>query len=204
MNANLMLVISIGIVSYMSFTNSNLFNNLLFSPYVILREKQWYRFLTSAWVHGDFMHLFVNLFVLYSFGDFLEYTFKNWFGEGILQYLLLFIGSVIIGHIPTFLKEKDNYNYSSVGASGGVSGVLFASIIIQPLQPLYLFALIPIPGIMFGVLYLFYTQRMATKATDNINHEAHLWGAIGGMLILVILNPTVIGQFLKQLMSLFA
>jgi len=204
MNANLMLVISIGIVSYMSFTNSNLFNNLLFSPYVILREKQWYRFLTSAWVHGDFMHLFVNLFVLYSFGDFLEYTFKNWFGEGILQYLLLFIGSVIIAHIPTFLKEKDNYNYSSVGASGGVSGVLFASIIIQPLQPLYLFALIPIPGIMFGVLYLFYTQRMATKATDNINHEAHLWGAIGGMLILVILNPTVIGQFLKQLMSLFA
>lgn len=204
MNANLMLVISIGIVSYMSFTNSNLFNNLLFSPYVILSEKQWYRFLTSAWVHGDFMHLFVNLFVLYSFGDFLEYTFKNWFGEGILQYLLLFIGSVIIAHIPTFLKEKDNYNYSSVGASGGVSGVLFASIIIQPLQPLYLFALIPIPGIMFGVLYLFYTQRMATKATDNINHEAHLWGAIGGMLILVILNPTVIGQFLKQLMSLFA
>jgi membrane associated rhomboid family serine protease len=202
MNANLILVISIGIVSYMCFTNRDLFNKLLFSPYVILREKQWYRFLTSAWVHGDFMHLFVNLFVLYSFGNFLELVFSSWFGNGILQYLLLFVGSVIIAHIPTYLKEKDSYNYSSVGASGGVSGVLFASILIQPLQPLYLFAIIPIPGIMFGVLYMFYTHRMAAKSSDNINHEAHMFGALGGMLILVVLRPTVIPAFISQLMSL--
>mgnify|MGYP001073990612 CR=1 FL=1 len=202
MNANLISVISIGIVSYMCFTNRYLFNKLHFSPYVILREKQWYRFLTSAWVHGDFMHLFVNLFVLYSFGNFLELVFSSWFGNGILQYLLLFVGSVIIAHIPTYLKEKDSYNYSSVGASGGVSGVLFASILIQPLQPLYLFAIIPIPGIMFGVLYMFYTHRMAAKSSDNINHEAHMFGALGGMLILVVLRPTVIPAFISQLMSL--
>ena len=121
-----------------------------------------------------------------------------------VQYIALFIGSVIIAHVPTYLKEKDNYSYSSVGASGGVSGVLFASILIQPLQPLYLFAILPIPGIMFGVLYLFYTQRMAKRATDNINHEAHMFGALGGMLILVLLKPAVIPQFISQIMSLFS
>ena len=85
MNTNLILVISIGIVSYLCFTNRDLFNKLLFSPYIIIREKQWYRFLTSAWVHGDFMHLFVNLFVLYSFGNFLELVLSSWFGNGIIQ-----------------------------------------------------------------------------------------------------------------------
>lgn len=204
MNTNLILVISIGIVSYLCFTNRDLFNKLLFSPYIIIREKQWYRFLTSAWVHGDFMHLFVNLFVLYSFGNFLELVLSSWFGNGIIQYLLLFIGSVIIAHIPTYLKEKDNYHYSSVGASGGVSGVLFASILIQPLQPLYLFAILPIPGIMFGILYLFYTQRMAKSSTDNINHEAHLFGAIGGMLILVAMRPSVVSDFFSQIIQLFS
>ncbi|MBT8326684.1 MAG: rhomboid family intramembrane serine protease [Bacteroidia bacterium] len=204
MSINIILLASIGIVSYLCFNNRNLFNQLLFSPYATIREKQWYRFLSSAWVHSDFTHLFVNLFVLYFFGSAMESFFKVSFGNlGIAYYLILFIGSVIIAHIPTYLKEKDNYAYASVGASGGVSGVLFAFILLQPLEPLYLYGIIKIPGIIFGVLYLFYSNYMSKRGGDNVNHDAHMFGALGGMLILVLFKPQVIPNFINQITSLF-
>jgi len=194
----------IGIVSYICFGNREMFHKLLFSPYTINREKQWYRFLSSAWVHADMTHLFFNLFVLYSFGNFLEAVFQNWFGTtGSLFYLFLFSASTLIAHLPSYYKHKDNFNYSAVGSSGGVSGVLFATILLQPLGPLYLFAIIPIPGIVFGVLYLVYSKYMAIKGLDNIGQGAHIWGSLGGMAILIIFQPQVVVQFLEQLASIF-
>ncbi len=204
MSINILLLASIGIVSYLCFNNRNLFNQLLFSPYATIREKQWYRFVTSAWVHSDFTHLFVNLFVLFFFGSSMETFFIGSFGTiGIAYFLLLFVGSVIIAHIPTYFKEKDNYAYASVGASGGVSGVLFAFILLQPLEPLYLYGIIKIPGILFGVLYLIYSNYMSKKGGDNVNHDAHMFGALGGMLILVLFKPQVIPNFIQQISSLF-
>jgi membrane associated rhomboid family serine protease len=203
MTITMLLIVSIGIVSYFCFSNQKLFNQLLFSPYVIIREKEWFRFVTSAWVHGGYAHLLINLFVLYSFGNSLESIMINWFGAlGKLYFLVLFIGAVIIAHVPTYFKEKDSYHYASVGASGGVSGVLFASILIDPLRFLYLFGVIPIPGIVFAVLYLWYSMRMSKQANDNINHEAHLFGALGGMILLIIMKPEVIALFGQQLMEL--
>ncbi len=204
MSINILLLISIGIVSYFSFTNRELFGKLLFNPYVIAREKEFYRFISSAWLHADMMHLFINLYVLYSFGNYLGYITKIWFGNiGSFYYLFIFMGSVIIGHIPSYIKHKDYYGFSSVGASGGVSGVLFACILIDPLMELRLFFAIPINSLIFGILYLAYTYYMSKKGQDNINHDAHLWGALGGIGLLVAIKPQVINSFIQQMSMMF-
>lgn len=202
MNLNLLLIISIGVVSYMAFSNQELYRKLIFSPYIIIREKQWFRFVSSAWLHADFMHLFINLYVLYSFGNYLEFITSTWFGGvGAFYYLFIFLGSVIIGHIPSYIKHKDDYSFASVGASGGVSGVLFACILISPLMELRLFFAIPINSLIFGILYLVYTYYMSKRGQDNINHDAHLWGSIGGMLLTVAIKPVVLSQFLDQVLG---
>ena len=204
MSINILLLISIGIVSYFSFTNRELFEKLLFNPYVIAREKEFYRFISSAWLYADMMHLFINLYVLYSFGNYLGYITKIWFGNiGSFYYLFIFMGSVIIGHIPSYIKHKDYYGFSSVGASGGVSGVLFACILIDPLMELRLFFAIPINSLIFGILYLAYTYYMSKKGQDNINHDAHLWGALGGIGLLIAIKPQVINSFIQQLSMIF-
>lgn len=199
---NVVLLISIAAVSYFSFSNKALYTMLLFSPFIIIREKQWYRFISSAWVHADFMHLAFNLFVLYGFGNFLENVFVLWFSEvGKGYYLFLFLGSVVIAGIPSYLKHKDNAAYAAIGASGGVSGVLFANILLQPFNNLYLFGAIPIPGIVFGVVYLWYSRHMSKKGTDNIGHDAHIWGALGGMAILIVMRPSVLLSFFQQILG---
>lgn len=204
MSVNILLLISIGIVSYFCFTNREIFSKLLFNPYVIAREKEYYRFISSAWLHADMMHLFINLYVLYSFGNYLEYIVNMWFGHvGALYYLFIFLGSVIIGHIPSYIKHKNYYGFSSVGASGGVSGVLFACILVDPLMELRLFFAIPINSLIFGILYLMYTYYMSKKGQDNINHDAHLWGAIGGMILLIVVKPEVLQRFIYQIGTLF-
>lgn len=200
MSINIILLISIGIFSYQAFGNREMFRKYLFNPYIIIRNKEWIRFVSSAWLHGDMMHLLVNLFVLYSFGGYLEGAFSAWFGGvGSFYYLFIFLSSVIIAHIPSYIKHKDNYAFSSVGASGGVSGVLFAYILINPLSKLYLFLAIPVNSLIFGILYLVYSFYMSKRGQDNINHDAHIWGAIGGMVMLVLIKPQVFTNFLGQL-----
>jgi len=202
MSINIILIISIGVVSYFCFSNRDLYTKLLFSPYTIIREKQWFRFITAAWVHADFMHLAFNLYVLWGFGNFLESVFVAWFGAiGLGYYLFLFLGSVIIAGIPSFIKHKDNPRYAAIGASGGVSGVLFANILLQPFSNLYLFGAVPIPGIVFGVLYLGYSHYMSKKGTDNIGHDAHIWGALGGMAIIILIKPAVFSNFISEVVS---
>jgi|TARA_B110000879_G_C11181215_1_gene518484 membrane associated rhomboid family serine protease len=159
--------------------------------------------LSAAWVHADFMHLAFNLYVLYGFGNFLESVFVVWFGTvGLGYYLFLFLGSVLIAGIPSYIKHKDNSSYAAIGASGGVSGVLFANILLQPFNNLYLFGAVPIPGIVFGIAYLVYSNYMGKKGTDNIGHDAHIWGAIGGMAILVLIKPAVFTSFIQQIIDL--
>ena len=199
MSVNMILLISIGAVSYFSFSNRALFAKLLFSPYKIDQSKEWYRFLTSAWVHADFNHLFLNLFVLWGFGGFVEGVFVAWYGPiGSAYYLSLFVGSTLIAHLPGYLKNTDNYAYSAVGASGGVSGVLFASIMIQPLENLCLYFVLCLPSVIFGVLYLGYSQYMNRTGNDNIGHEAHIWGALGGVILIIAFRPSVVSNFIYQ------
>lgn len=204
MSINIIIIFSIAAVSLLGFSNHILFSKFLFKPYSILKNKEWYRFISSAWLHADYTHLFVNLFVLYSFGNYLEYFLNVYYEEqSLVLYLFLFLGSIVISHIPSYVKHKSNYNYEAVGASGGVSGILFAYILINPLSMLELYLFIPIPAIVFGILYLWYSYYMSKKNIDNIGHEAHIYGALGGMMLVTIIKPGIWVSFFNQLFKNF-
>ncbi len=186
------------IVSFIAFSNNELFNKLKFNAYLIKHKKQYYRFLSHAVVHGGTMHLFINMFVLFSFGKALEQYFAHYIDYNVsLLMVALYVGSIIFSSLFDYEKQKNNHYYNAVGASGAVSAVLFATIFFAPMHKIYFFGVIPIPGIIFGVLYLFYEYKMAKKDMDNIGHNAHFFGAIFGFLFPLIIKPKLIYVFLN-------
>ncbi|MBI1183885.1 rhomboid family intramembrane serine protease [bacterium] len=191
------------VVSFMAFNNMELKYKLLFYPWKINSDREWYRFVTSGLVHADMMHLFFNMFTLFFFGPYVEHQLARHGGfMPETKFWLLYFGSMVMGSMFSYFKNQDNPNYMALGASGAVSGVLFSSIIFDPWMKLYLFAAIPIPGILFGVGYLFYSAKMAREARDNIGHDAHLYGAIFGVLITIAYNPTeIFPTFLGNLLD---
>ncbi len=199
------IIISItAVVSFLAFSNAALMEKLLLSPYKIIANKQWYRIITHALVHADFMHLLINMIVLFSFGMAVESLFKQLQLQGVISsasfhFGLLYIGGAIISCLTTLRKHRNNYNYSAVGASGAVSAVVFASIFFRPLSKLYLMGILPIPAIIFGVAYLIYSQYMSKKSIGNINHDAHLVGAVFGFIYPLLINPSLIKVFFNQL-----
>jgi len=192
------------IVSYMCFQNIQLFRRLDFSPYRVYHNKEYYRFLTHAFVHADWIHLIVNMLVFFSFGRYVEVIFDQlqntgYILSGKLSYLVLYFGGVVVASVSTMLKQKDNPDYAAVGASGAVSAVLFTSIFFSPMDKIYFYGIIPMPGIVFGVLYLVYSSYMSRKQQDNVNHEAHLWGAVYGFIFPILIEPGLIHLFINQL-----
>lgn len=190
------------IISFWGFSNRSVIDKLAFQPYRIIHNNEWYRFITHGFVHGDTMHLLVNMFTFWSFGQFIEGTFRQ-MGFGSLAFLTLYFGGMIIASVFDLAKFKNNPGYSSIGASGAVSAVLFAFITFRPLGKIYLFAAIPIPAILFGVAYLIYCQYMAKNAKDNINHNAHFYGAVFGFLFPMLLSPQLFTQFIGQITQFF-
>ena len=199
------IIISItAVVSFLAFSNAALMEKLLLSPYKIIANKQWYRIITHALVHADFMHLLINMIVLFSFGMAVESLFKQLQLQGVISsasfhFGLLYIGGAIISCLTTLRKHRNNYNYSAVGASGAVSAVVFASIFFRPLSKLYLMGILPIPAIIFGVAYLIYSQYMSKKSIGNINHDAHFVGAVFGFIYPLLINTSLIKVFFNQL-----
>ena len=197
-------IIIIGItvlVSILSLNNHELFDKLKFNAYDVKHSNQWYRFFTYGFVHAGWMHLFINMLVLYSFGGVVEAYFTNYFPEKhILYFLLLYAGGLILSIIPAFGKNKNNVFYNAVGASGAVAAVIFASIILHPTGKIYFFFIpIGIPAPVFGVLYVAYEYYMGKRANDNIGHDAHLWGAIFGLIFTIAIKPEIVLMFLRQL-----
>ena len=182
------------IVSLLAFSNTRLFGMLTYVPFSIKYNHQGYRFFSYALVHADFIHLFVNMFVLYSFGNVVEYFYTGLFGlKGFLYFLLLYLGGIVLSVTPSYGKHKDNPAYSAVGASGAVSAVVFASIIFNPLAPIgILFIPFSIPAIVFGALYLVYSAYMTGKGADNVGHDAHFWGAVFGIFFTIALKPKLV------------
>lgn len=198
----LMLIIIISLVSVMSFSQRDTLNQLQFNAYKIIHRHQYYRILTHAFVHAGWEHLIVNMIVLYSFGAIVEQYFQINFGSiGTYYYLILFFGSIIFSSLLSLYKQKDNPYYNAVGASGAVSAVLFTAIFFQPWAPIYFFGVLPIPGIIFGGLYLYYSYYMSTKKSDNIGHDAHFLGAIFGFIFPVLLRPELFMDFINVLFS---
>lgn len=193
------------IVSIASFSNRDLYRRLLFNAYDIKHFRNGYRFLSYTLVHADWIHLLINMMVLFSFGRVVEAYYGVVFGtKGILYYILLYVGGTALSTTPAYGKYKDDYSYSAVGASGAVSAVVFASIIFDPLNKIYLFMIpIGIPAIIFGILYLVYSWYMAKKNVDNIGHDAHFWGAVFGFAFTLIMKPSLFLHFLSRLQGIF-
>lgn len=189
------------IVSLLAFSNRELFRRLVFSPYDIKHFKNSYRFVSYALIHADWIHLLVNMMVLYSFGRVVEAYYGFYFGnKAILYYILLYIGGVALSTLPSYGKHKDDYSYTAVGASGAVSAVVFASIIFDPLSKIYIFLIpIGIPAIIFAILYLAYSWYMGKKNIDNVGHDAHFWGAIYGFIFTILLKPSLLGNLIEIL-----
>ncbi|MFK7807359.1 MAG: rhomboid family intramembrane serine protease [Saprospiraceae bacterium] len=186
MNLTLILVILTGLISYQAFENQTMKAKLLFRPASIREFGEYFRFLTHGFVHADWGHLGINMFVLYQFGQIMENFFVNYFGEGIgrMSFIILYLGGVVAASIPGYFKHKNNPYYSAVGASGGTSAVVFGFVILAPWQ-WFLFP--PLPGILFAVAYLWYSSYMGKRGGDNIAHDAHFWGAVYGFVVTLLL-----------------
>lgn len=185
-------------VSFTAFNNNKLMDALIFWPPAINMRNQYYRFITCGLIHADMLHLAFNMLTLYFFGRIMEAHYMGELGLPHYCYLILYIGALIVSNIPTYIKRRDDYNYRSLGASGAVSAVLFAFILLRPWITIRVF-FIPLPAIVYGVLFLGYSVYMSKKGGDNINHDAHFWGALFGILFTIALRPGVIGIFLNEL-----
>tara|TARA_B100000963_G_C22310554_1_gene529837 strand:+ start:15 stop:641 length:627 start_codon:yes stop_codon:yes gene_type:complete len=193
------------IVSYAAFQDSSLKWRFMFNAFEIRRKKEWYRFFSHGLIHADWIHLGLNIYVLYLFGSKVEYEYVKEFGlvRGIVNYLLLYIGGLAVSSFYSYAKHQGNSQYNALGASGAVSAVVFASIALFPMDRLGII-IIPfyIPGVIFGALYLLYSNYMAKKKLDNIGHDAHFWGAVFGFVITFVFDLKRINTFISEITSL--
>jgi membrane associated rhomboid family serine protease len=201
MNFDITLVIIVitAIISIQAFSNAGLMQKLIFNPYAINHKKQWYRFLSAGFLHADWMHLLVNMFVLFSFGSAVQKYYAYFFGSaGTYLFILLYLSSIVAANASTYFAHKSNSGYNGLGASGAVSAVVFASILFQPTTKIYLYGLIGIPGYLAGIAYLAYSQYASKNSQDNVNHEAHFYGAVYGIVFTLVFKPSVFKFFLNQ------
>ncbi|WP_154224050.1 rhomboid family intramembrane serine protease [Marinicella rhabdoformis] len=186
------------LVSYLAWENRQLMQRLIFwSP--AIKEGQIERFITHGFIHADGMHLLFNMFTFYFFGSVLESFYRAFFGGA--GFVIFYLAAIVVAMIPSYIKHKNDRNYMSLGASGAVSAVLFAYILFRPWDMIYIFAAIPVPAILFAVLYVWYSIKAGSKNNDNINHSAHLYGGLFGVIMTIALEPRVINVFFHQLMN---
>ncbi|MCX6269887.1 MAG: rhomboid family intramembrane serine protease [Bacteroidetes bacterium] len=200
------ILIITGIISIFALNRQDVMSRFQFNAYMIRNQKEWWRFFTYAFLHADFIHLAVNLFVLYSFGEIVEMFYKVTFPEkGGYYFFLLYTGGILFSTLPSYWKHKEDIYYNAVGASGAVSAVLFASILFYPEGKIsFIFLPIPIPAVVFGVLYLVYSAYMSNKGKDNIGHDAHFWGAIFGISFTILLKPALVPVFFSKIAGMFS
>ena len=184
----LIIIIITCVVSISAFSSEKIMNDLIFYPPAVSKNRQWYRFITCGLIHADFFHLLFNMYALYLFGRVVENEFMRLFQEkGKIFYLLMYISALVVCLLPTYTRHKQDSWYRSLGASGAVSAVIFASILLDPLTKLYiLFIPVGIPGFIFGLLYLVVSSYLDKRGGGNINHSAHVWGALYGITFLIL------------------
>ena len=189
------------LVSIISMDNHSLKNKLMFNAYQINHRKEWYRFFSSGLIHADWMHLAFNMLSLYMLGIAAERDYTIIFEEkGILFFILLYVGALAMSSIYSYEKHKNDIYYNALGASGAVSAVVFAFIIMEPTTRLSLMFLpIPIPAYLFGLLFLGIEYYLGKRGSDNIGHDAHFWGAVFGAVFTIILKPSLATDFIQQI-----
>jgi membrane associated rhomboid family serine protease len=200
----LIIVIVTAIISVAALKWRELLQKFDLSPARIVNQKEYYRIFTHAFLHANYFHLGINMLVLYSFGTYIEQIFSRMESQGVIFsgpffYLLLYIVSIALASLSTVIRYRNDENYSAVGASGAVSAVVFTYIFFAPLNKIYFYMVLPIPGILFGVLYLVYSSYMGRRKSDNINHSAHFWGAVVGFVFPILLEPSLFLVFIDKL-----
>ncbi len=174
LSITMIIILVTGIVTYMGFENHSLFEKYKFSVLGIQRGE-YYRYITSGFLHADWTHFFVNMLTLYFFGDFMEHSF------GTQKFLLIYFGGILAGNYLSYYFNKHNSWYAAIGASAGVNAAIFAAITLMPMMRLYLYFFIPVYGFIFALGYLWYTTMGTQNQRSNIGHEAHFGGAIAGV-----------------------
>ncbi|MBA3970675.1 MAG: rhomboid family intramembrane serine protease [Bacteroidetes bacterium] len=189
------------LISVIAMENETLKNKLMFNAYMIHERKEWYRFFSSGLIHADWMHLGFNMFSFYMFGRAVENGFFIMFdGKGVLFYILLYVGGLAMSSLYSYEKHKKDIYYNALGASGAVSSVIFAFILLDPTARLgFLFIPVPIPAYLFGLIYLGIEYYLSKRGNDNIGHDAHFWGAIYGVVLTIILRPSLVNNFISQI-----
>ena len=183
----LIIVIITSLISISAFSNPKMMEDLIFYPPAVSKRNQFYRFFTCGLIHADWAHLIFNMLALYLFGKEVEEAFVVLFDKaGRYIYLLMYVSALVVSLLPTYFKNRDNYQYRSLGASGAVSAVIFAGLMLAPETEVFIFFIpIPIPGFIFAPLYLIVSAFLDRRGRDNINHSAHIWGAIYGLIFVI-------------------
>jgi len=200
----LFIIIITALVSITAFNNIKLFDQLKLYPAAMHSKSDAYRIASYALIHADWLHLMVNMYVLYNFGENgTEAMYKIAFGaKGTLFFILLYVGGAITSVIPSYEKHKNNFGYTAVGASGAVSAVVFAYILFNPLASFYfVFIPFPIPAYIFGFFYMGLSYYLAKQNKGNIGHDAHFFGALFGLMFTILLNKEIAIHFVEQLKS---
>ncbi|MDG2369610.1 MAG: rhomboid family intramembrane serine protease [Flavobacteriales bacterium] len=201
MSITILLIITTVIISYLSFNNSSLREILIFSPYQYINNKKWWLVVSHGFIHADYLHLFFNMYVLYAFGFNVENQFSELNTLGYLYFLILYLGAMIFATLPSIIKHRNNPSYRSLGASGAVSAVVFVFIILAPTAQMGLIILpgLYIPAFLFGLLYLLAENYMSKKGGSNIAHDAHIAGAIFGILFVGFFDYKLYINFIESI-----
>lgn len=209
MTITLLLIIITVLISVIAFSSKKVMDDLIFYPPAIAEHNQYYRFISYGFLHANVSHLFFNMYAFYLFGGILEKVFIMIFSDkGKLLYVLLYFLSLIASVIPDYLKHKNDQYYRSLGASGAVSAVVFAYIMVNPMQGIgLLFIPIFIPGFLFGILFLVISYFLGRKGGTSVNHGAHIWGAIFGVVFMIVVvklfsSYPLVEQFIEQVKEL--
>lgn len=201
------------LVSLNGFGNPERLSKWMMNPYKVLHYREYNRLFTHGFIHADYMHLFFNMFVFYQFGEMVELVFTNpgafsqvtgletFWGEttGRVYFAVLYFGAILAGALPSLLKHRDNPDYNSLGASGAVSAILIVFIVMFPMAQLALFFVIPMPAFVAGILFFVYEGYMNKRGRTGIAHDAHIFGALFGVLFITIVAPSVWSNFIAQL-----
>lgn len=202
MSITLIIVVATVLISFAAWNNGNIYYGMMMNPYEIFKQNQYWRLLTSGFIHSGYVHLGFNMFTFYFFGSVVEIIFHQVLGDGgSLVFILFYLSAIIVSDLPTAIQNRKFPGYNSLGASGAVSAMVFASIIYLPLNKICLFAIFCLPGFILGTLYIIYSYTQSKSLSDNINHQAHLYGAIYGIIIAIVIYPPAALEFFEKVLS---
>lgn len=185
--ASAIFFLTVGVSLLALYRDESLIDRLILHPYGMFRKGEYYRMVSHALIHADGWHLFFNMYSFQAFAFILEYQM------GSLKFLILYVACIVLSSLSTAVKYKNFVPYRSLGASGGVSGVIFAFILLEPTSKIsFMFIPVGVPAIVFAVLYLLYSYYSSINQYDNVNHEAHFWGSVTGVGIMGLFYPELI------------